>query len=196
MNFLLNAIKDGFFLEFSDLWFSLAILLTVFTVVYKNPVVSVLFLIFLFLDIAVILITSGLDYIGLSYILVYVGAISILFIFIVMFIDIRISELLDEVYNNRPLTLLIILFFFELITLVLPGSDYLQNGFISFELHLWRTLYYASSYGWDNFLIYVLDISNIGNVMYTSHLIWLIVISIILLMSMVGAIVLTLKKNN
>ena len=76
------------------------------TIVCRNPVVSVLFLIGLFVSIAGLLILIGYNFIGLSYILVYVGAVSILFLFILMLINIRISELLSETNNDIPLAIL------------------------------------------------------------------------------------------
>ena len=65
-----------------DLLYIVAILLGVWVIISKNPIVSVLFLIGLFLSISVYLIFTGLNFIGLSYLLVYVGAVSILFLFI------------------------------------------------------------------------------------------------------------------
>jgi NADH-ubiquinone oxidoreductase chain 6 len=65
-------------------------------VISKNPVVSVLFLISLFFVIACYLISIGFSFIGIAYLLVYVGAVSILFLFILMLINVRISELLIE----------------------------------------------------------------------------------------------------
>jgi NADH-ubiquinone oxidoreductase chain 6 len=53
----------------------------------------------------------GINFIGLSYLLVYVGAVSILFIFILMLINIRISELVDNSSNSLPLAILIGIFF-------------------------------------------------------------------------------------
>ncbi|OOF89753.1 hypothetical protein ASPCADRAFT_60862, partial [Aspergillus carbonarius ITEM 5010] len=95
--FLLNDyITNGFTIEFVDILYLISILFGVFTIVSRNPIVSVLFLIGLFVNIAGILILVGYNYIGLSYILVYVGAVSILFLFILMLINIRISELVSE----------------------------------------------------------------------------------------------------
>src|SRR5690242_21818963 len=65
-----------------DILYIIAILLGIFVIVSKNPIVSVLFLIGLFLCIAAYLILTGLNFIGLSYLLVYIGAVSILFLFI------------------------------------------------------------------------------------------------------------------
>jgi NADH-ubiquinone oxidoreductase chain 6 len=85
----------------------------------KNPIVSVLFLISLFLVIAVYLIIIGMHYIGLSYLLVYVGAISILFLFILMLINVRVSELLSYTGNSIPLA-----FIFSMVIFNCLNSDY------------------------------------------------------------------------
>ena len=59
-----------------DILYIIAILLGIFVIVSKNPIVSVLFLIGLFLCIAAYLILTGLNFIGLSYLLVYIGAVK------------------------------------------------------------------------------------------------------------------------
>jgi NADH-ubiquinone oxidoreductase chain 6 len=94
----------------------------VLTIVSRNPIVSVLFLIGLFVNIAGLLILVGLNYLGLSYILVYVGAVSILFLFILMLINIRISELLSETNNDIPLAVLTVLLFYYIVGQVLPAN--------------------------------------------------------------------------
>lgn len=84
-----------------------AILCGIFVIITKNPVVSVLFLIGLFLSISGYLIMLGINFIGLSYLLVYVGAVSILFLFILMLINVRISELVSDTSNSIPLAIII-----------------------------------------------------------------------------------------
>ena len=54
---------------------------------------------------------------------------------------------------------------------------------------------FASSKGWDSSLVEATHITGIGNIMYTSYSIWLILTSIILLLAMVGAIVITIKQK-
>jgi NADH-ubiquinone oxidoreductase chain 6 len=115
-----DYITNGFKVEFLDILYIISILFGVFTIISRNPVVSVLFLIGLFVNVAGILILSGINYLGLSYILVYVGAISILFLFILMLINIRISELLSETNNDIPLAILTVLLFYYIIGQVLP----------------------------------------------------------------------------
>lgn len=85
-----------------------SILCGVLIIVSKNPIVSVLFLIGLFISIAGYLMMLGINFIGLSYLLVYVGAVSILFLFILMLINVRISELVTGNNNSIPLAMIII----------------------------------------------------------------------------------------
>jgi NADH-ubiquinone oxidoreductase chain 6 len=103
-----------------DILYLVAILLGIFVIISKNPIVSVLFLIGLFLCISVYLILTGLNFIGLSYLLVYIGAVSILFLFILMLINVRISELLIDSINSIPLAILVGSFFNYFVNNILP----------------------------------------------------------------------------
>jgi NADH-ubiquinone oxidoreductase chain 6 len=110
--FMLNETITNVFTPQSIDFFSLgAIIASIFVIISKNPIVSVLFLIGLFLSISCYLITLGLNFIGLSYLLVYVGAVSILFLFILMLINVRVSELLSDTSNSIPLAIMIIIAF-------------------------------------------------------------------------------------
>jgi NADH-ubiquinone oxidoreductase chain 6 len=102
----------GFFVIFLDLIIILSIIFGIFIIISKNPIVSVLHLIMLFSSISLYLIFLGINFIGLSYLLVYVGAVSILFLFILMLINIRVSELISNTNNNIPLAILVILAMF------------------------------------------------------------------------------------
>jgi NADH-ubiquinone oxidoreductase chain 6 len=129
--FLLNDyITNGFRIELVDIIYIVSILLGVLTIISRNPVVSVLFLIGLFVNIAGLLILIGYSFMGLAYILVYVGAVSILFLFILMLINIRISELLNETNNDIPLAMLTVLLFYYIIGQVIP-SNFTDNTIIS-----------------------------------------------------------------
>src|SRR5205085_5861736 len=99
---LTEIYTKGFITEILNFFSILAIICCILVIVIKNPIVSVLFLIGLFLSISGYLILLGINFIGISYILVYIGAVSILFLFILMLINIRISELLNETNNNIP----------------------------------------------------------------------------------------------
>jgi NADH-ubiquinone oxidoreductase chain 6 len=100
----------------------LGLIFGLLTIINKNPIYSVLLLICLFLSISIYLILLGSTYIGISYILVYIGAISILFLFTIMLVNIRLSELLIE--DNKMIYLAIfitlnIYFFFKNILFIL-----------------------------------------------------------------------------
>jgi NADH-ubiquinone oxidoreductase chain 6 len=121
MLYLVNEITfNGYTVYNLDLLYIIAILLGVLVIISKNPIVSVLFLIGLFLCISVYLILTGLNFIGLSYLLVYIGAVSILFLFILMLINVRISELLIDSINSIPLAILVGSFFNYFVNNVLP----------------------------------------------------------------------------
>lgn len=96
---------------------------------------------------------------------------------------------------------------------VLP-SNFTENSIVSYLSNSFSDIYnvqldnelfnivdlkqqigYASSKSWDNSLIEPTHIASIGNIMYTSYSMWLIVTSIILLLGMVGAIMITIKQK-
>lgn len=87
-----------------------SVLCGILVIISKNPIVSVLFLIGLFVTIAGYLMMLGINFIGLSYLLVYVGAVSILFLFILMLINVRVSELVTDNSNSIPLAIMISVF--------------------------------------------------------------------------------------
>lgn len=102
-----------------------AILSSVLVITSKNPVVAVIFLISLFINTAGYLILLGIGFVGISYIIVYVGAITVLFLFVIMMINIRLLDILEigsEYTKNLPLAFLVgTLFVYEIFS-VIPFS--------------------------------------------------------------------------
>jgi len=201
-----EGLTNGFADQTIDIILIFCIISGILIITSNNPIVSVLFLIGLFLSIAVYLILLGMNFIGLSYLLVYVGAISILFLFILMLINIRVSELLSPNYNTITLAIIIGIAFNFSFNNVIPSSliDYkdslikyigeiLWNMFITLKNN---DLYYSSSNVWDGNIVNMDHINTLGSVMYTNYSIWLIISALILLLAMVGAIVITLKSDN
>ena len=200
--FVLDDLFNGYWLGFLDLLSLISVILGIFIIVTKNPVISVLFLILLFSSIACYLILLGVNFIGISYLLVYVGAVSILFLFILMLINIRVSELISDTNNNIPLALVTILTFVVLFTTVMPEVND-KLGMMKHEIYIilqdivnTDNIEYVTSKNWDGNLVDNTDIISIGNIMYTSYCIWLLITSIILLLAMVGAIAITIKQKN
>lgn len=204
MYVLKDCISYGYIPELIDIIYLSSILFGILTIVNKNPIISVLFLIGLFINISSLLIIIGFTFIGLSYILVYVGAVSILFLFILMLINIRISELSDETNNDIPLAILVVMLFFYIVRQILPSNILNLNQFIYLNKNnieqiedfvITEEIVQASSKSWDTNLVDVTHITGIGNVIYTNYAIWLIITSIILLLGMVGSIVITIKQK-
>jgi NADH-ubiquinone oxidoreductase chain 6 len=115
-----DILSSGYTVEFLDVLSVIALLFGITVIINKNPIASLLSLIGLFGSISVYLILSGLTFIGFSYLIVYIGAVSILFLFILMLINIRISELLSETNNDIPLGILTLMLFFYIVGQVLP----------------------------------------------------------------------------
>ena len=178
-----------------DIDYLIAILLGILVIITKNPVISVLFLIGLFLTISCYLILIGLNFIGLAYLLVYIGAVSILFLFIVMLINVRVSELSMDSINSIPLGILIGVSFNYLVNHVLPYMVLAFNN-ILYHFKIIARLANVTSVSWEGYLAETSHITTLGNVLYGNYSIWLIITSIILLLAMVGAIVITLKEKN
>jgi NADH-ubiquinone oxidoreductase chain 6 len=197
--------SNGFSYKFLDLIYLTSIIFGICTIITRNPVISVLYLIGLFVSIASLLLLVGFHFLGLSYIVVYVGAISILFLFILMLINIRISELLNETNNDIPLAILITMSFYYIIVQTLSLNTLNSTFNIKYLYTLFNlgsvldkyadNIFYVSSNTWDNSLIDFTHISVIGGIIYTNYSIWLIVVSIILLLAMVGSIVITIKQK-
>src|ERR1700743_1223638 len=120
--YIFSDINNGFSIEFLNIITLLSFFSGILVIVSKNPIISVLYLIFLFSTIACYLIFVGIKFIGLSYLLVYVGAVSILFLFILMLINVRVSELISDTNNSIPLAVLAILAFFIPFSNLLPDS--------------------------------------------------------------------------
>lgn len=201
MLYMSNYINNGFSTEFLDLLIITALFSGIFIIISKNPIVSVLYLILLFASVSLYLIFIGIKFIGISYLLVYVGAVSILFIFILMLINIRVSELIGDTNKNIPLAIIAIVAIFIPYSNIIPDvkTNLDETGFELMNIMKSITkdnVYYVTSSTWDNSLVDVTDIISIGNVMYSSYSIWLILTSIILLLGMVGSIVVTVKQKN
>ncbi|KAF2206134.1 hypothetical protein CERZMDRAFT_115904 [Cercospora zeae-maydis SCOH1-5] len=96
---------------------------------------------------------SGINFIGLSYLLVYVGAVSILFLFILMLINVRISELVTDNNNSVPLAAIIGIVFNLTLFNLLP-NNFVAKGYL---------------YDLDGVLAETSHITSIGNIIYTAY---------------------------
>jgi NADH-ubiquinone oxidoreductase chain 6 len=113
-NFILDILAFG------------AILSGILVITSKNPVIAVVFLISLFINAAGYLIISGIKFVGISYIVLYVGAITVLFLFVIMMLNIELADIIEvgsQYTKNLPLAIVISsLFIFEIYS-VLSGPN-------------------------------------------------------------------------
>ena len=119
------------------------LLSSVLVITSKNPVVAVTYLIAVFINAAGYLIMLGIGFIGISYIIVYIGAIAVLFLFVIMMINIKLTDILEtgsQYTKNIPLAISIgSLFIYEIFTILpftynnIEGLSTLFNILTSFN---------------------------------------------------------------
>ena len=139
-----------------------AICSAILVIISKNPVISVIFLISLVLNSALFLVVKGMPFLGISYILIYLGAIIVLFLFVIMMINISLTDILEtgsQYTKNIPLALIVsALFLYEFLN-VLPTVQMINNPItsinesvlISLSKELILTLNYYFNYGLSQF---------------------------------------------
>lgn len=168
---------------FSFLGF-LSTLSSFFVISAKNPIHSVLHLIIVFICSSLILFSLGIEFISLTLILVYVGAIAVLFLFVVMMLNIKGSDNKNQSFfkEESPSVDFYTLVIFVIVVSSLPfwgGEEVVKTDFIS----------------WILYVDTLPDIEVLGGLLYTYHFTYFLFAGIILLVAMVGAIVLTLKRK-
>ena len=141
----------------------------------RNPVHSVLFLILAFFNAAGLFILLNAEFLAMLLVVVYVGAVAVLFLFVVMMLDINFSELREGFQKYRPLGLVIGgILIAELIATFFEYSDMTQSLPDPGGVHNTRAL---------------------GQVIYTDYIYLFQLAGLILLVAMVGAIALTLRRR-
>ncbi len=151
-------------------------------VVSRNPVYSVLFLILAFFNAAALFVLIGAEFIAMILIIVYVGAVAVLFLFVVMMLDINVTELREGFLKYLPVGALIGV---VLLAEILLGLGVIGGNTTSLA-SLGKTG--AQAAGIDN-------TRAIGRVLYTQYFYLFQVAGLVLLVAMIGAIVLTLRTR-
>ena len=153
-----------------------------FTILARNPVHSVLWLIVAFFNGAGLMVLVGAEFIAMLLVIVYVGAVAVLFLFVVMMLDIDFAELRAGFIKNFPLGIAIALVL--LAELVLGIGAYRAGA-----------LDLGTPDGSAAPLLGESNIENIGALLYGKYLFLFETAGIILLVAMVGAIVLTHRER-
>lgn len=159
--------------------------LALLAVTSPNPVHNILHLVSVFLLGGAILVAEQLDFLGLIYIIVYVGAIAVLFLFIVMLLNIQLVELEDTYIRYVPVGLTTIFLFFLLSYSLLASTDIMCFPDAPFAYHSWITHIY------QNHTALIL-----GQLLYEKHGIYLLLVGLLLLVAMLGCIALTIHYHS
>ena len=153
-------------------FFASFLIMTCISVIFsKNPVNSVLFLVLAFLNSTFLFILIGAEFVGIILAIVYIGAVAILFLFVVMMLDIQITTLMFNIKRYVPLALLF-------------------AGVILAEI-IYLTVFKSSKSNISEIVRSSNNTEEIGNVLYTKYFIDFQLSGIVLLLAMIGAIVLT-----
>ena len=158
---------------------SLLIISAIGVVTVNNPVKSAIYLVFAFFTSAVLWLLLNAEFLAIILILVYVGAVMVLFLFVVMMLDINISELKEGFVNYFPIGFIVFL-----ITTVLLIT-FFQTQFSDVDKNIINEIKIISD---DN-------TKNLGYLLYTEYILAFEISAMILLLGIVSAITLTHQKN-
>jgi NADH-quinone oxidoreductase subunit J len=146
----------------------------------RNPVHSVLFLILSFFNAAGLFVLLGAEFLGMILVVVYVGAVAVLFLFVVMMLDVDFSELKRGALQYLPFGALVGLVL--VVELIMAGSVWvLKPAALAAKAH-------AMPAGLTN-------TEALGRILYTDYIYYFQVAGLVLLVAMIGAIVLTLRSR-
>ncbi len=150
----------------------------------KNPVHSVLFLILAFFNASGLFMIAGAEFLALILIVVYVGAVAVLFLFVVMMLDVDFTELRDGYLQYLPIGAVVgLILVFELILVL--GSNIVPPEIIGAAVEPIPDLAIEGNS----------NIKAIGDVLYTRYIFFFQLAGMVLLVAMIGAIVLTLNHK-
>ena len=147
----------------------------------KNPIHSVLFLILVFFNTSILFLFSNAEFLAMVILIVYIGAVAVLFLFVIMMLDINITKLRQTFLNYLPIGLFVgFIILLELFYVVSQSRlDFAQTSSID-----------------NNISDQILDNTKIiGNILYTDYFLLFQISGIILLVAMIGAIFLTIRKR-
>jgi NADH:ubiquinone oxidoreductase subunit 6 (subunit J) len=163
----------------------------------RNPMHSILFLVLVFCNSAGLLLLLETEFLAMLFLIVYVGAIAILFLFVVMMLNVRITELKESILRYIPIGgLILIIFFIEVLSII--NGD-LVPFFSASNLNLDNQVFLLQPelnlIIWANNINPVTNIEAIGELLFTYYFYAFLMASMILLVAMIGAILLTMRKQ-
>lgn len=165
------------------LFSGLTILSGILVISMKNPVHTVLFLILAFFNAAGLFILLGAEFLAMTLIIVYVGAVAVLFLFVVMMLDINIAKLRQGFLKYLPIGVIVALVLFFDLYMMLEVSNIGTSGAASPSLPTPDPATLSNTHA-------------LGMALYTTYDFPFQVAGLILLLAMIGSIVLTLRSRD
>ncbi|SFB60918.1 NADH-quinone oxidoreductase subunit J [Rhizobium sp. NFR07] len=148
----------------------------------KNPVHSVLFLILVFFNSAGLFLLTGAEFLAMILLVVYIGAVAVLFLFVVMMLDIDFAELRSGIVRNAPVGVLVGLIVAAELIVVIGGSVLTPEAAKSITMPIPNPAERTNT-------------AALGDVLYTNYVYFFQLAGMVLLVAMIGAIVLTLRHR-
>lgn len=148
----------------------------------RNPVHSVLFLILTFFNAAGLFLLTGAEFLGMILLVVYVGAVAVLFLFVVMMLDVDFAELRSGVLQYAPIGALIGVILAAELIIVVGGSVLNPQAATSITMPIPPASERTNT-------------AALGDVLYTNYVYFFQLAGLVLLVAMIGAIVLTLRHR-
>ena len=145
----------------------------------KNPIMSVFWLVLAFTNASLLLILLGVEFLPILFVIVYVGAIAILFLFVVMLLNIKLVEITENSSKYLPIG-------------IITGFIFLYQILYSFEeITTINTLSNINPVNYSEFMNST-NIQLVAEILYTDYALYFLISGLVLLVSMIGAIVLCL----
>jgi NADH:ubiquinone oxidoreductase subunit 6 (subunit J) len=161
----------------------------------RNPMHSILFLVLVFCNSAGLLLLLETEFLAMIFLVVYIGAIVVLFLFVVMMLNIRVIELKESVLRYIPIGgLVLIIFFFEILSIInVDLVPFLSIANLNLDYQF--ILLQKGLIIWSNDINSITNIEAIGELLYTYYFYHFLMASLILLLAMIGSILLTMRKQ-
>jgi NADH-quinone oxidoreductase subunit J len=171
------------------IFFTLIIISSLFIIISKNVVTSILNLISVFILSAAMLLLLGAEFLSIILIIIYVGAIAVLFLFVIMMLNLRIVEVYNSFLFYFPIGFFMGLFFLiEFIYMIKLDLDFFSINYITDDYLQLNLIDYSLI--WSNSNLYL-----IGDLLFNSYGFFLLLGGLILLLAMLGSIVLTVDMS-
>ena len=150
----------------------------------RNPIHSIMFFVLVICNISGYLFLLRVEFMALIFLVVYVGAISILFLFIVMMLNIRVLDLSNKLVNYFTINSFILLIFVFEVCSIIFNFNFNGDLLLNFD---------TNQFNWVSVLNSTPDVVALGHVLYLYHFDYFLIAGFVLLVAMIASIVLTLE---